>query len=105
MDGAISNEGDYKIDVTSIDVEIKGSSTYIKLDIEGAEEDALRGAAVHLSQYQPQLAIACYHKASDLWNLTKTILELHSGYQIYLRHYSNFALETILYAIPRYPLR
>lgn len=100
MDGAISNQGEYKIDVTSIDVEIKGPSTYLKLDIEGAEEDALRGAAAHLAHHQPQLAIACYHKASDLWNLTKTILELYSGYRIYLRHYSNFALETILYAVP-----
>lgn len=99
LDGSISSEGGYTIDATAIDSAVKQKVTFIKLDIEGAEEQALRGAAEQLSTNQPKLAIACYHKAEDLWNLPKTILEMNPDYNLYFRHYSQSALETVLYCI------
>ncbi|MEN1989177.1 HAD-IIA family hydrolase [Paenibacillus hubeiensis] len=99
LDGAISSEGRYTIDVTAIDSVIKQKTTFIKLDIEGAEEHALRGAAEQLSTHRPKLAIACYHKAEDLWKLPRTVLEINPDYNLYFRHYSQSALETVLYCI------
>ncbi|MDM5281344.1 HAD-IIA family hydrolase [Paenibacillus silvae] len=101
LDGAISSEGRHTIDVTAIDLAIPKKISFIKLDIEGAEEQALRGAAGQLSMYRPKLAIACYHKAGDLWNLPRVVLEISPNYNLYFRHYSQSALETVLYCIPK----
>ncbi len=73
--------------------------TYIKLDIEGAEEEALYGMKDTITNYHPKLAISIYHKASDLWELPLVILKLSASYKIYIRHYSNGLHETVCYAI------
>ncbi|QNU66874.1 FkbM family methyltransferase [Ruminiclostridium herbifermentans] len=73
--------------------------TYIKLDIEGAEEEALYGMRDTISRYCPKLAISIYHKAADLWELPLLILKLFPSYKIYMRHYSNGLHETVCYAI------
>ncbi|MFM9279956.1 HAD-IIA family hydrolase [Paenibacillus jiagnxiensis] len=99
LDGSISSEGRHTIDATAIDSTIKQKVTFIKLDIEGAEEQALIGAAEQLSTNRPKLAIACYHKAEDLWNLPKTVLKMNPDYNLYFRHYSQSALETVLYCV------
>ncbi len=73
--------------------------TYIKLDIEGAEEEALYGMKDTITNYHPKLAISIYHKAADLWELPLVILKLSTSYKIYIRHYSNGLHETVCYAI------
>lgn len=74
--------------------------TYIKMDIEGAELQALQGAKAIIQKAKPKLAISVYHKDEDIVTLLLLIKHLHSDYQFYLRHYSNSFNETILYAIP-----
>jgi FkbM family methyltransferase len=101
LDGAISSQGTYTIEVTAIDAAIHKKVTFIKLDIEGAEEQALKGSAIQLAVNRPKLALACYHKAGDLWNLSRIVLEICPDYTIHFRHYSHSALETVLYCIPR----
>lgn len=73
--------------------------TYIKLDIEGAEEDALYGMKDTITKYHPKLAISIYHKAADLWELPLLIHSLSASYNIYIRHYSNGLHETVCYAV------
>jgi FkbM family methyltransferase len=73
--------------------------TYIKLDIEGAEEEALYGMRETITKYHPRLAISVYHKASDLWELPLLIHSMSASYSLYLRHYSNGLFETVCYAI------
>ncbi len=57
------------IRVTSIDDSMRdvGLSRvdFIKMDIEGAERDALRGAATTLAQCEPGLAVCTYHLPDD----------------------------------------
>lgn len=81
------------------DVVDKYNPTYIKLDIEGAEEEALYGMKDTIAKYHPKLAISIYHKAADLWELPLVILKLSASYKIYIRHYSNGLHETVCYAI------
>lgn len=74
--------------------------TFIKMDIEGAEMDALYGAARIISEQKPRLAISIYHKPDDIWKIPKIILDYCADYQFYLRHYSFSDYDTVLYAIP-----
>lgn len=91
--------GEACIPVTSLDAVIDGKVTFIKMDIEGAEYEALRGAENLIRKYKPKLAISVYHKEEDIWELPKLLLSFHSKYTFYLRHYSLSSEETVLYAI------
>ncbi len=72
--------------------------TFIKMDIEGAELEALKGAKKIISEQKPKLAICVYHKPEDIWVLPELILEYNKDYKFYLRHYSYQDNETVLYA-------
>lgn len=74
--------------------------TFIKMDIEGAEADALRGAKKVITKQKPRLAISIYHKPEDIWTIPQLILEYNPDYTLYLRHYSFSDYDTVLYAIP-----
>ena len=61
--------------------------TYIKIDVEGAEENALRGAKETIANCRPKLNVAIYHRNEDMWKLPLLIRELNPGYKLYLRHH------------------
>ncbi len=71
---------------------------FIKLDIEGAELHALRGAQRTLREHRPKLAIAAYHLGDDLATLPAFIAGLDVGYELHLGHYTTHQGETVLYA-------
>jgi FkbM family methyltransferase len=71
---------------------------FIKMDIEGAEMDALHGAEAALKRFKPKLAIAVYHKLSDFWSVPQYLDSLGLGYRFHLRHFTMHAEETILFA-------
>ena len=73
--------------------------TFIKMDIEGAELEALKGSREIIQRYRPRLAISAYHKKEDLVELPLYIKELVPEYKLYIRHYSNAGVETVLYAV------
>jgi len=60
---------------------------YIKLDIEGAELDMLRGAFKTVSRWKPKMAVSAYHKLEDLWTLANYIKSIRSDYKFKFRHY------------------
>jgi FkbM family methyltransferase len=97
--GAISELGELVIPVRKLDNAVVKAPTLIKMDIEGAETDALHGAANLIRATRPKLAIAAYHFASDLWRLVEVVREINPAYNFYLRHYSETGLESVIYAI------
>ena len=60
---------------------------YIKLDVEGAELDTLRGAAKTITRWKPKMAVSAYHKPEDLWTLATYIKSLRPDYEFQFRHY------------------
>jgi FkbM family methyltransferase len=68
----------------------------LKLDVEGAEPAALRGAAATLARDRPQLAVAAYHRADDLAVLPGLIADLAPGSRFQLGHFTPGLEETIL---------
>ncbi len=81
-----------KIPLTTIDklvAELKIEKVgYIKMDIEGAEPEALKGAKEQIARHAPRLAIAAYHRGEDIWQLAELIRDLNPSYQLGLRHYT-----------------
>ena len=71
---------------------------FIKLDIEGAEYQALQGASEPLKKFKPRLAISVYHKEDDLLVIPAWLKELGIGYRFYLDHFTIHSEETVLFA-------
>lgn len=72
----------------------------LKMDIEGAEIGALKGAKELIQTTMPNLAVSVYHAAPHLTEAFKLISSIHSGYKYYLRHYTEGYTETVLFAVP-----
>ena len=62
--------------------------TFIKMDIEGAELDALRGASRIIKEQKPKLAISIYHRLEDIIEIPKLIISLRPDYRLYVNHIS-----------------
>lgn len=93
-------DGDILIEMDSIDSILAGErATFIKMDIEGCELEALHGAKKTICKYHPKLAVCIYHKPEDIVNILLYIKRLNKNYQFYLRHYSYIFTETVLYAV------
>ncbi len=72
--------------VDSIDhLAADSEATYIKMDVEGAEKQALAGGKNIISKFKPKMMIAAYHYDNDIFELPLKIWELADEYQIYLR--------------------
>jgi len=98
----ISDDGNIKIEVTALDNALKDKKvSFIKMDIEGAEYDALSGAKNIIVNQKPTLAISVYHKFDDIYKLPFLIESFGVKYKYYLRHYAMCSAETVLYAIPQ----
>lgn len=98
----IADDGEISIDVITIDEVISNSDkvTFIKMDVEGAELESLKGAKNTILRDKPKLAICIYHKAEDMVTIPLYIKSLVPEYKLYIRHHSNGAGETVLYAMP-----
>lgn len=72
--------------------------SFIKMDIEGEEYNALIGAKNIITEQRPRLAISVYHRNDDILKIPELLLELNPDYKFCMRHYSILTNETILYA-------
>jgi len=71
---------------------------FIKLDIEGAEWNALKGATETINSFRPKLAVALYHSTKDFDIIPRFINDLNLGYKFYLSHATIYGEETMLFA-------
>lgn len=71
---------------------------FIKMDIEGAELDALKGVSETIKKFKPKLAICLYHNINDFGTIPKFLNDLNLGYKFYLGHYTIHTEETVLFA-------
>ena len=102
MGSCISTEGEEIIEVIGLDELLKDEKepvTFIKMDIEGAELNALYGAEKTIREQKPKLAICIYHKPEDIWEIPTLLLDFVPEYRFYIRHYFFEERDTILYAM------
>ncbi|MDD5209356.1 MAG: FkbM family methyltransferase [Elusimicrobiales bacterium] len=96
---AVSGAGSTSIEADTIDSQAP-DATYIKMDVEGAELEALKGAAATIKRNRPKLAICLYHKPGDLFEIPLFIKSLVPEYRFYLRQHQPVSCELVLYAVP-----
>lgn len=97
VDESSGNSGDTP--VVRLD-DVMDEVTFVKMDLEGFEQRALRGAERLLRECRPRMAITAYHYADDLLDLWRLFGELAPGYELRLRHHSSYYYDTIFYAAP-----
>lgn len=92
---------DNKIEMTTIDDYFTNTQIdLIKMDIEGAEMNALKGGLKTIKRDRPVLAISIYHSVEDYYEIIKMLIRELKDYKYYVRHHSMVFCETVLYAIP-----
>jgi len=74
--------------------------TFVKLDVEGAERQALLGAKSILSRNQPVTAVCVYHLPADLWEIPLMLHELLPQHRLFLRQHGFDGWELVVYAVP-----
>ena len=89
-----------KIQVDTIDNQCAGERvTFIKMDIEGSERNALKGAVNIIKRDKPRLAICIYHSPEEIYEIPFWIKATVPEYKLYIRHHCrDSAAETVVYA-------
>jgi FkbM family methyltransferase len=96
----ISGKGDVFVQAVALDHVLPGfDPTFICMDVEGAEPEVLKGAEGLIRASRPDLGVCVYHAPHHLWEVPLYLRELDLGYRFYLRNYTTFSTETVLYAV------
>jgi FkbM family methyltransferase len=87
------------------DLAAEAAPSFIKMDIEGAELEALEGARRSIQTHRPILSICVYHKQNDLWRIPLFIHTLAEDYRLFLRPHDVDGWQLVCYAVPANRLR
>lgn len=99
FNSSISTDGDLMIQCVSLDSCLpKFRPTFISMDIEGSEKAAADGMKNIIKRYHPCMAICIYHSPDHLWEIPLLLHAIAPEYKFYLRNYTSFTSETVLYA-------
>ena len=96
----VDEGGSVTVDAVTLDDDLEGERvSFIKMDIEGAELNALKGAEKIIRLNRPTLAISVYHTPDAILTIPEFIMNLELNYRFYLRHQSMLRYDTVLYAV------
>ena len=99
-------QGALEIDCAPLDdIVADAVPTWIKMDIEGSEPDALNGARNIIKSHSPTLAICVYHQQNHIWKIPLLMSDMSSGYRYYLRPHLLESWDLVCYGIPAARLR
>jgi FkbM family methyltransferase len=74
--------------------------SFIKMDIEGAELQALEGAHRLIWRHRPVLAVCAYHTPDHLWRVPLSLKSLAPDSLLFLRSHCADGLDTVCYSVP-----
>lgn len=75
-----------RVEVAALDDELPDGFTFLKMDIEGAEYEALKGSERNIRSRHPKLAICTYHGYDDIWRIPALIDRYNPDYKFYMRY-------------------
>lgn len=98
---SVADDGVFTVKCVTLDEELRDRPpTFLKMDIEGYELEALAGARSVIALHAPILAITTYHKIEHLWQIPLLVKSFRPDYRLYLRRYAEDCWETVCYAVP-----
>jgi FkbM family methyltransferase len=80
--------------------DIQPRPTFVKMDIEGHEREALRGCSGLIRARDVVFAVVLYHRMEDLWEIPLFFHSIAPDLKLVLRHYAEDWAETVCYAVP-----
>ncbi len=97
---SIKSSGTQKLAVTKIDTLYRRRTvSYIKIDVEGSEREALDGGKTVIARDKPMLNLAIYHRSEDIFALPLQLKNIQPKYQIFMRQHPHIpAWDLNLYA-------
>ncbi len=95
-------QGSMEVQSIPLDEVCQGlAPTYLKMDTEGSEPDALQGARKVIGMHVPALAICSYHRQDHLWRVPTLIRASSDQYCYFLRPQLLDVWDLVCYAVPR----
>lgn len=99
--GENSSSGETIETVTIDELAYQYKPTFLKVNIEGADVDAIKGAQRVISEFAPIIAVQGHHKVEHLWEIVEVIQGFNKkDYHFFLRNYGGIS-EYTFYAIPK----
>ena len=103
---AVPSPGTIAVPAETLDTLTDGARpTFVKLDLEGFEVDALEGARTTIHSHGPVLAICVYHRQNHLWKIPLLVRQWRDDYAFFLRPHNEEGWDLVCYAVPRARLR
>lgn len=100
MASHLSDEGEVTIQCVAIDDLIRGEAVnLIKLDVEGAEIETLKGMTRLIGEQRPNLLVSAYHRPSHLFEIAGLIDDWQLDYKFHLRVHEQNTFGVVLYAL------
>jgi FkbM family methyltransferase len=101
VSSSITSTGSIEVVLQRLDDCLKDMiPTYIKMDIEGAEIDALKGGAQVIKEHHPKLAVCVYHTQDHIWEIPLEMNNLNPHHRLYLRRYDDEFGDVVCYSVP-----
>lgn len=101
MASFVSSKGSEVISVVPLDDFAHEPITLVKLHLEGAEGDAIKGGMKLFHRHRPIIAATVYHKADGLWRLPAMLIDGLDDYSFIFRVHGWCGISSIIYAVPR----
>ncbi|BEU88735.1 hypothetical protein TAMA11512_21990 [Selenomonas sp. TAMA-11512] len=99
MNACIAADGEIEAECIPLDmIPFEKQPTFMKIDVEGWERKVLQGMKQLIAENRPILAMACYHKIEDFWELPLLFAQM-PRVRFFLRSYMGVH-ETVLYVVP-----
>lgn len=97
--GFFDENGNQDAFVHTIDESLTITPTFIKMDIQGYEMNALRGAEKTIREHKPKMAICIYHKMLDFVDIPQYVLSIRPDYKLHVRQYRSDVGDTVCYFV------
>jgi len=98
----VSSTGTCEVEVVTLDDALNGiAPTFVKMDIEGSEPDAIAGASQIITRHRPKMAVCVYHAPDHLWKIPLQLEKLLPDSRFTLRTYCGDGFDCVCYCIPR----
>jgi FkbM family methyltransferase len=98
---AVDRFGSIEVETITLDEVLANEAvTFIKMDIEGGEPDAIDGATQLIARCRPVIAVCLYHRQEHLFTIPNKLREIYDGYKLFIRRYGDQFGDIVCYAVP-----